>query len=156
MTDWNNKEKLFTAITWCPKATVQAALSTVALEYVHAHAAEFGGKGSASYLEAESWATKLKTVAILSIIATAPLFAALMDWGGYNLLQPSVEPVAPAPNGILVLQSKEEHVMSEEDHQVDKGKCLWTKVRMHMALPHGTAVVQKASGRERIFSKQYR
>merc|ERR1711957_939661 len=79
-TDWNFKEKIFTAITWCPKATVQAALSTVALDYVVENPAEFGGVDSSDYAEAHKNGEVLLTVAILSIIATAPLFAFLMDW----------------------------------------------------------------------------
>jgi len=106
-TDWNMKEKLFTAITWCPKATVQAALSTVALDYVEEHPSEFGGVGSTTYTDAHKDGEVLLTVAILSIIATAPLFAFLMDWSGNtHLKQPEVAP-QPAPHGKLVLQSSE-------------------------------------------------
>jgi len=94
-TDWAVKDRIFTAITWCPKATVQAALSGVALDYVREHPDEF--TPISEYNDAESKAQRLKTIAILSIIATAPLFAALMDWGGYNLLEPPETPMDPTP-----------------------------------------------------------
>ena len=37
---WSVSERLFTALSWIPKATVQAALSTVALQYVEEHSDE--------------------------------------------------------------------------------------------------------------------
>eukprot|EP00658_Telonema_sp_P-2_P009585 TRINITY_DN13575_c0_g1_i9.p1 TRINITY_DN13575_c0_g1~~TRINITY_DN13575_c0_g1_i9.p1 ORF type:complete len:529 (+),score=151.76 TRINITY_DN13575_c0_g1_i9:162-1748(+) len=108
-TDWNLKEKIFTAITWCPKATVQAALSTVALDYVEDNPAEFNGVGISTYNDAHDDAETLLTVAVLSIIATAPLFAFLMDWSGsVHLYQPPPEErPPPPPHGEIVVRSSE-------------------------------------------------
>jgi len=76
---WGNKEKLFSMVSWCPKATVQAALATAALDHITAQVAQ--GKWVdtdpviAQYLEN---AMVILTTAIISIIMTAPLFAVLM------------------------------------------------------------------------------
>ena len=88
-TDWNWHEKLFTCITWCPKATVQAALSTVALDYVtdSANRKEFDDDGGdADFKTSKERGTVLLTVAVLSIILTAPAFAVAMKYAGENWL----------------------------------------------------------------------
>merc|ERR1712060_16224 len=59
---WSFKECLFTAVTWGPKATVQAALSTVALEHVQSNM----DRGMATYEEQEKRALLLLQVAVLS------------------------------------------------------------------------------------------
>ncbi len=43
-------ERAFGAITWCPKATVQAALSTVALDYVEENLDLWTGQEQADQL----------------------------------------------------------------------------------------------------------
>ncbi len=88
---------MFTCITWCPKATVQAALSTVALDYVtdSANRREFDDDGGdTDYEKNEEFATVVLTVAVLSIILTAPAFAVAMKYTGENWL---VKSEAPAP-----------------------------------------------------------
>ena len=88
-TDWTPKEKIFTAITWCPKATVQAALSSVALDYVtdSSNRDEFDDDGGdTDYKELKDRATITLTVAVLSIILTAPVFAVAMKWTGEHWL----------------------------------------------------------------------
>jgi len=85
---WNLKEKIFAAITWCPKATVQAALSTVALDHV---TSTCNGSMEGACGEDHERSVKLLTLAVLSIIVTAPAFAALISWGGNNLLEKEVE-----------------------------------------------------------------
>jgi NhaP-type Na+/H+ or K+/H+ antiporter len=88
-TTWNVKEKLFTMITWCPKATVQAALSTVALDYVtdSDNRKEFDDDGGdTDYKTLKDRATIVLTVAVLSIILTAPVFAVAMKWTGEHWL----------------------------------------------------------------------
>lgn len=88
-TDWNMKERLFGAITWCPKATVQAALSTVALDYVKdsGNRKDFDDDhGSNDFDRLKRYATVVLTVAVLSIILTAPLFAVIMKYTGENWL----------------------------------------------------------------------
>jgi NhaP-type Na+/H+ or K+/H+ antiporter len=76
---WGVKEKLFSMVSWCPKATVQAALATAALDYITVQI-ESGmlvetDPVVVQYLQN---ARVILTTAILSIIMTAPLFAVLM------------------------------------------------------------------------------
>merc|ERR1711907_240589 len=76
---WGVKEKLYSMFSWCPKATVQAALATAALDYITSqiNAGEFAATDPVvlQYLDN---AMVILTTAILSIIMTAPLFAVLM------------------------------------------------------------------------------
>jgi len=76
---WGVKEKLYSMISWCPKATVQAALATAALDYItlQINTGEFVATDPVvlQYLDN---AMVILTTAILSIIMTAPLFAVLM------------------------------------------------------------------------------
>ncbi|XP_049949549.1 sodium/hydrogen exchanger 9B2-like [Schistocerca serialis cubense] len=69
------KEQLFVAIAWLPKATVQAALGPVALDIARK-------RGDAS----EDLASKLLTVAVLSILLTAPTGAVAIYISGPKLL----------------------------------------------------------------------
>jgi len=77
--EWNLKEKLFSMVSWCPKATVQAALATAALDHITAQVAQGTWVATdpviAQYL---GNAMVILTTAIISIIMTAPLFAVLM------------------------------------------------------------------------------
>eukprot|EP00966_Prymnesium_polylepis_P095751 2218758-Prymnesium_polylepis.1 len=41
-TTWNAGEVAFAVITWCPKATVQAALAGVALDYIEITGEDYG------------------------------------------------------------------------------------------------------------------
>ena len=66
-------ERLFVALAWLPKATVQAAVGAVALD-----AAESDG--------AEDRARVVLTVAVLAIVMTAPLGAVLIAVFGPRLL----------------------------------------------------------------------
>ncbi|GBN34252.1 Sodium/hydrogen exchanger 9B1 [Araneus ventricosus] len=74
---FNVKERLFIAIAWFPKATVQAAVGPQALDYVLSNNM---GK------ELEDQAQKILTGAVLSIIMTAPIGAALIALLGPLLL----------------------------------------------------------------------
>lgn len=74
----NTKEKLFCIIAYWPKATVQAAISAVPITLI------LDGKISNS--SAETGYTIL-TIAVLSIIVTAPLGAIGIKIGGKKLLQ---------------------------------------------------------------------
>ncbi|GMR47165.1 hypothetical protein PMAYCL1PPCAC_17360, partial [Pristionchus mayeri] len=65
----SSKERLFVALAWIPKATVQAALAPVALEMSRS-----GGYGS----EYEEAATIVFSLAVLSILTTAPIGAAVI------------------------------------------------------------------------------
>merc|ERR1712100_535910 len=76
---WGVKEKLYSMVSWCPKATVQAALATAALDYITVQIK--GGVFVATdpvVLQYLDNAMVILTTAILSIIMTAPLFAVLM------------------------------------------------------------------------------
>ena len=72
---WSLRERLFAVITWCPKATVQAALAGVALDHVTLRGRE--GLGD-EYEVLRARAELLLTTGVLSILLTAPLFAVLM------------------------------------------------------------------------------
>merc|ERR1711988_1789012 len=76
---WGVKEKLYSMVSWCPKATVQAALATAALDYITVQIK------SGVFIETDPEvlqfldnAMVILTTAILSIIMTAPLFAVLL------------------------------------------------------------------------------
>jgi len=89
-TSWNKREVAFAVITWCPKATVQAALSGVALDYVQQHP-EFND----DRVEAEL----LLTTGVLSIVLTAPLFAVAMFYAGRAWLEQDLGPEPSAEAG---------------------------------------------------------
>ena len=78
-TPLNIKERLFCAIAYIPKATVQAALGAVPL-----------AMGLAC-------GHVVLTAAVLSIIITAPLGAFLIDLTKHRLLSPLPEPAAETP-----------------------------------------------------------
>ncbi|KAK6172297.1 hypothetical protein SNE40_015987 [Patella caerulea] len=61
------REKLFLTVSWLPKATVQAAIGPVALDTARA-------KGASD--EIIDFATNILTIAVLSILITAPIGAA--------------------------------------------------------------------------------
>merc|ERR1712178_102600 len=76
---WGVKEKVYSMISWCPKATVQAALATAALDHITAQITKgVFVEGSAEVQQYTDNAMVILTTAILSIIMTAPLFAVLM------------------------------------------------------------------------------
>uniref|UniRef100_A0A7S4LNG8 Cation/H+ exchanger domain-containing protein n=1 Tax=Oxyrrhis marina TaxID=2969 RepID=A0A7S4LNG8_OXYMA len=83
--EWTFKEKCFTMVTWCPKATVQAALATHALDFVNKSVKdrkpEYVNNDSFVQLMTDR-AEVILTTAVLSIIMTAPLFAVLMSITG--------------------------------------------------------------------------
>eukprot|EP00397_Hematodinium_sp_SG-2012_P017740 GEMP01018151.1.p1 GENE.GEMP01018151.1~~GEMP01018151.1.p1 ORF type:complete len:344 (+),score=57.82 GEMP01018151.1:609-1640(+) len=62
------KERLFVALAWVPKATVQAALGSLPLEMVADHITD--DKQVAQY---RSWGVDILTTSVLSIILTAPI-----------------------------------------------------------------------------------
>jgi len=89
MPDWNRQEKAFAVVAWCPKATVQAALATVALDYVkksvsnHRHGFD---EGSTFVKLMTERSEIILNTAVVSIMLTAPLFAVLMTWAGNRWL----------------------------------------------------------------------
>ena len=62
------QERLFVALSWTPKATVQAALCSSVLDAV-----ENNMHGSSDYDEYYQWGQDVLTTAVLSILLTAPL-----------------------------------------------------------------------------------
>ncbi|CAL1526359.1 unnamed protein product [Lymnaea stagnalis] len=84
-TNLNFKERFFIAMAWLPKATVQAAIGTVALDL----AMKNNDKDS------EELGKKVLTLAVLSILLTAPLGSLLISISGPLLLErqdsPTVE-----------------------------------------------------------------
>ncbi|XP_040159562.1 sodium/hydrogen exchanger 9B2 isoform X1 [Anopheles arabiensis] len=83
----NVKEKIFVAISWMSKATVQAALGPVALKTVMSN--ENRTEEEVHYAEL------VKMVCILSIILTAPLGAILISVTGTKLLKKTKQQLEP-------------------------------------------------------------
>lgn len=73
----NLKERIFVAISWFPKATVQAAIGPVALDLAEKMEADDTVKG---------YASQVLTIAVISIIITAPLGAIGIYLSGPRLL----------------------------------------------------------------------
>ncbi|XP_054341518.1 sodium/hydrogen exchanger 9B2 isoform X1 [Pongo pygmaeus] len=93
---FNLKEKIFISFAWLPKATVQAAIGSVALDTARSH----GEK------QLEDYGMDVLTVAFLSILITAPIGSLLIGLLGLRLLQ-KVEH-----------QNKDEEVQGETSVQV--------------------------------------
>ncbi|KAI4543107.1 hypothetical protein R6Z07F_007493 [Ovis aries] len=74
---FNIKEKIFISFAWLPKATVQAAIGSVALDTARSH----GEK------QLEGYGMDVLTVAFLSILITAPVGSLLIGLLGPRLLQ---------------------------------------------------------------------
>uniref|UniRef100_A0A9L0JZ13 Cation/H+ exchanger transmembrane domain-containing protein n=2 Tax=Equus asinus TaxID=9793 RepID=A0A9L0JZ13_EQUAS len=74
---FNIKEKIFISFAWLPKATVQAAIGSVALDTARSH----GEK------QLEEYGMDVLTVAFLSILITAPIGSLLIGLLGPRLLQ---------------------------------------------------------------------
>ncbi|XP_045612006.1 sodium/hydrogen exchanger 9B2 [Procambarus clarkii] len=74
-------ERLFIAIAWLPKATVQAAIGSQALDYVREH------QGDAVDV---TRGQQVVTIAVLSILATAPIGAAIIKITGPRFLEKKI------------------------------------------------------------------
>ncbi|XP_060155119.1 sodium/hydrogen exchanger 9B2 isoform X5 [Globicephala melas] len=74
---FNFKEKIFISFAWLPKATVQAAIGSVALDTARSH----GEK------QLEGYGMDVLTVAFLAILITAPIGSLLIGLLGPRLLQ---------------------------------------------------------------------
>ncbi|XP_036620668.1 sodium/hydrogen exchanger 9B2-like [Trichosurus vulpecula] len=74
---FNIKEKIFISFAWLPKATVQAAIGSVALDTARTHGDE----------QLEAYGMDVLTVAFLSILITAPIGGLLIGLLGPRLLQ---------------------------------------------------------------------
>ncbi|KAL4240467.1 Sodium/hydrogen exchanger 9B2 [Mactra antiquata] len=78
-TDLNLRERFFIPIAWCPKATVQAAIGALAMD----KAREMGS------VEGVELGKQILTLAVLSIVITAPIGAAAIAISGPLLLEKS-------------------------------------------------------------------
>ncbi|XP_071492549.1 sodium/hydrogen exchanger 9B2-like [Diadema antillarum] len=76
---FNNKEKLFMVFSWLPKATVQAALGPLALDEIR--------RQTEPDETDERRGIQLLTIAVLSILLTAPIGAILVTLCGPKLLE---------------------------------------------------------------------
>ncbi|KAL4618216.1 mitochondrial sodium/hydrogen exchanger 9B2-like [Arapaima gigas] len=78
------KEKVFTALAWIPKATVQAAIGSTALDTARRQGDPV----------LEKYGMDILTVAVLAILITAPIGAVSIGLAGPRLLQKQVDPNA--------------------------------------------------------------
>lgn len=74
---FNMKEKIFISLAWMPKATVQAAIGSSALDMAR----------SAGDEQLQVYGLDLLTVAVLAILITAPIGALSIGLSGPKLLQ---------------------------------------------------------------------
>ncbi|XP_032915646.1 sodium/hydrogen exchanger 9B2 isoform X2 [Catharus ustulatus] len=77
---FNFKEKVFVSLAWIPKATVQAAIGSLALDTARQHQDE----------QLEKYGMDVLTVAFLAILITAPVGALVIGLAGPRLLQKSL------------------------------------------------------------------
>uniref|UniRef100_A0A1I8MUZ4 Cation/H+ exchanger transmembrane domain-containing protein n=1 Tax=Musca domestica TaxID=7370 RepID=A0A1I8MUZ4_MUSDO len=113
----NVKEKFFVALSWMSKATVQAALGPVALKNLDANATE----------SEKHYAYVVQTIAVLSIVLTAPLGAILISVSGTKLLTKTRQPQItegwrrshrPSIRDISIIDEEEER----EDPEIPEDK----------------------------------
>ncbi|XP_027492132.1 sodium/hydrogen exchanger 9B2 isoform X2 [Corapipo altera] len=76
-TGFNFKEKVFVSLAWMPKATVQAAIGSLALDTARRRQDE----------QLEKYGMDVLTVAFLAILITAPIGALVIGLAGPRLLQ---------------------------------------------------------------------
>ncbi|XP_062871454.1 sodium/hydrogen exchanger 9B2 [Trichomycterus rosablanca] len=78
---FNLKEKIFISLAWLPKATVQAAIGSTALDMARSQGDE----------QLERYGMDVLTVAVLAIMITAPIGALAIGLAGPKLLQKYTE-----------------------------------------------------------------
>lgn len=76
------RERLFVALAWIPKATVQAAIGALALDLA---------RQNESGPQAEIYGTQVVTIAVLAIVLTAPVGALAIAWSGPRWLEQQQE-----------------------------------------------------------------
>ena len=79
--DLTLKEKLFIGLSWIPKGTVQAAIGPIALDMAR-------DRSDAEIIET---ANLVLTIAVISIVLTAPIGAISISVSGHKLLNKSVK-----------------------------------------------------------------
>ncbi|KAM9678236.1 sodium/hydrogen exchanger 9B2-like [Trichechus inunguis] len=95
---FNIKEKIFVSFAWLPKATMQAALGSVALDTARSY----------GDTQLEDYGMDVLTVAFLAVLITAPIGRPLISLLGPRLLQKAKH------------QSKDEEVQGEPSEQVSR------------------------------------
>ena len=74
--DFNLKEKMFILVSWIPKATVQAAVGSIALDLAKQQQTNNNNNNNKEEI---SLATTVLNIAVLSIVVTAPLGTILIS-----------------------------------------------------------------------------
>ncbi|XP_026322651.1 sodium/hydrogen exchanger 9B2-like isoform X2 [Hyposmocoma kahamanoa] len=119
----NTKEKFFVGLSWMAKATVQAALGTVALDEVKKMYAVTGEDPPAELIE---YAEIVITVCIMSIVITAPVGAIVITIAGPRLLSKTTKPPVlegwrrshrPSIRDISIIDEEE---MGEKDAEAEE------------------------------------
>uniref|UniRef100_T1ITF2 RRM domain-containing protein n=1 Tax=Strigamia maritima TaxID=126957 RepID=T1ITF2_STRMM len=110
------KEKLFTALAWLPKATVQAAMGPVALDYARSHP----NTTSEAQLE---YSKNILQISALSILITAPLGAIFIQLTARCLLTHDEEPQILNAPPLLGATESESHLfhdmlMKSQEHHL--------------------------------------
>lgn len=101
---FNHNERLFTALSWTPKATVQAAFGPVALDYATSDKEKADGH-------------VILTVAVLSILITAPVGAILIEVFSKILLTKKAPGHSPPPCPSIEMAT--ESMKQRDEHRVD-------------------------------------
>jgi len=89
-----HRERLFVALAWLPKATVQAAIGPLALDMAKnalKAAEESGVEDLAPFKQAVEWGEHVLTIAVLVILITAPIGAVAIMSSGPKFLEQSVD-----------------------------------------------------------------
>jgi len=112
---YNNKHSLYVAISWMPKATVQAVIGSAALQSVM----KLKNQNTPQWRAKKSAAEDILSLAVLSILITAPLGAFLMKVCGEPLLgekdKDDKEAEAVAPSKEILIKDEErldEHLIN--------------------------------------------
>jgi len=109
----NFKERLFIALSWIPKATVQAALASVPLDMV----LDSMHEEDDNYAEYVKWGKDILTTAVFSIILTAPIGLIVIQKLGPLWLTNDGTEVGQAQQGTEVGQALDGY----ETHDAGKG-----------------------------------
>lgn len=120
--DYTLKEMLFVALSWMPKATVQAALASAPLDMIEDKTFD----NPKEQKEYEDWGNVILTTAVLSILITAPIGSIFINKMGPRWLTRDTIPKRSdvgdeAEKGIVSSDSRETLINEgiEEDHSLD-------------------------------------
>jgi len=99
----NFKEKLFIALSWVPKATVQAALASDPLETIME-----SKSNEPDFDKWEQWGNEILTTAVFSIILTAPLGMMIINVLGPRWLSQDVDAVSKTAKALAMVYDVDE------------------------------------------------